>query len=402
MHVPPDVAIIAPYPPTGELHGGHSGVASYTANLARHLAADGVSVTVVASELGEGEPARSTADGVDVWRAFRFGAGALPAAGRAARQLRPGVVHLQWELFLYGGAAALRGLLPALAALRHGSGARPLVTTLHQVVDPADVDRAYARLHRVDAPATLARAGLSGVQTALRRASDAVVVHEEPFRDVIREATVIPHGIERARRGGSRAARAALGLDDRFVALCFGFVAPYKGLETVLDAAAMLRGEVDVVVAGGEHPRLTGAHGFASELRRRYGTVARFTGRVPDDQVRLWFQAADVALFPYPKPFSSSGALALAIAHGTPVLLSPAMARCVGAPSELAIPLDPARIAARLRRLSDERGGVTELARWTDAMGAGRDWPTIARHHAELYEEVRHDRRCARWSLRPR
>ncbi len=390
MRPRPDVALIAPYPPRGELHGGHSGVASYTANLARNLAAAGVNVTVVAGEIDGGEPAVSSSDGIEVRRAFRFGPTALPAAVRAARALRPGVVHLQWELFLYGGPSALPGLLPALAAARHGAGSAPLVTTLHQVVDPAEIDRGYARLHRVAAPASLARAGLAGVQAALRRGSDALVVHEERFREVVPEAAFIPHGVELGERGDPRAARAALGLDDRLVALCFGFIAPYKGLEVVLDAAEMLRGDVDVVVAGGEHPRLSGAHGFAAELRRRYGSVARFTGRVPDEQVSLWFQAADVALFPYPRPFSSSGAVALALAHRTPMLLSPAMARCIGAPRDVTVELAPVRIAARLRRMADERGVVSELARWSDALGDGRDWPAVAHHHARLYEEVRH------------
>ena len=48
MPMRPDVALIAPYPPAGERHGGHSGVASYTANLAHGLAAAGLDVEVVA------------------------------------------------------------------------------------------------------------------------------------------------------------------------------------------------------------------------------------------------------------------------------------------------------------------------------------------------------------------
>ena len=41
VSVRPDVALIAPYPPRDERHGGHSGVASYTANLAHALARSG-------------------------------------------------------------------------------------------------------------------------------------------------------------------------------------------------------------------------------------------------------------------------------------------------------------------------------------------------------------------------
>ena len=264
-------------------------------------------------------------------------------------------MHLQFELFLYGGPSSLVGLMPALGAAHRTLGDAPLVTTMHQVVEPSTIDRRYTRLHRVAAPALVARNGIAGVQSAISRAGAATIVHEEPFKRILPAATVIPHGIEDvapidARRG--RAASSAL--DDRFVVLCFGFLAPYKGIELVLEAARRLRPDIQVVVAGGEHPRMADGNGFGAELRERYGDVARFTGWVPDGDVSAWFSAADLCVFPYPKPFASSGVLALALAHGTPVLLSPALARCAGAPSVLTSPMAPAR--------------------WLDA---STSWPTI-------------------------
>jgi glycosyltransferase involved in cell wall biosynthesis len=143
-----------------------------------------------------------------------------------------------------------------------------------------------------------------------------------------------------------------------------------------------------VVVAGGEHPRMGGERGFAAELQTRYGDVARFTGWVPDDEVSSWFGAADLALFPYPKPFSASGALALALAHGTPVLLSPALARCAGAPSVLAAPMEVRPLARRLDELAADRAALDELRQWTALLAAGRQWPAVARRHIRLYEEL--------------
>ena len=107
--------------------------------------------------------------------------------------------------------------------------------------------------------------------------------------------------------------------------LCFGFLAPYKGIELVLEAAALAGAATSqVVVAGGEHPRLHGRRRFAAELRdARTATSPGSPAGYPTTTSARWFAAADVAVFPYPKPFASSGALALALAHGTPVLLSP-------------------------------------------------------------------------------
>jgi glycosyltransferase involved in cell wall biosynthesis len=391
------VAIVAPYPPAGERHGGHSGVASYTANLAEGLAALDLDVTVLAPEL-DGDPPVFAADGVTVRRAYRLGRGALPGAARALAELAPDIAHLQWELFLYGGPPSIPGLFPALASMRRGPA--PLLTTMHQVVDPAEIDRSYTRLHRIGVPPSVAKAGIASVQRAISIASAAMVVHEVAFTSVLPAATVIAHGIEEVEPADRSAARRDLGLSDRFTVLCFGFLAPYKGLETVLDAAALCESSIEVVVAGGEHPRMAGSTGFGEELRARYGASARFTGWVPDHDVAKWFAAADVAIFPYPKPFSSSGVLALALAYGTPVLLSPGLARCAGAPSVLIAEMEAARLADQLERLSRKPAALDELRRWTSILATGRRWPAIANHHADLYQEVLDVERHPRWRLR--
>jgi glycosyltransferase involved in cell wall biosynthesis len=386
--VRPDIALISPYPPAGERHGGHSGVASYTANLAHALADAGADVTVVAAHLPDraGEPDDFLDDGVRVVRRYELGTRALPEAARAARAVGARTVHLQWELFLYGGPRSLPGLVPALTALRRSDAA--VVTTMHQVLDPRSIDRAATELHRIDAPAPVARAGFASVQRSIATISHRTVVHERAFTEIVGGSTMIPHGVETPPAADRSAARTRLGLDDRFVALCFGFLAPYKGLELVADAAAFTGAGVDVVFAGGAHPRLAGD--YDAELHRRSRGRARFTGWVPHDEVAAWFGAADVALFTYPKPFSASGALALALAHGTPVMLSPALARCIGAPSAVVAPMDPIALAGRLDHLAADRDAVDTLACWTAALRSERDWPTVARRHLELYEEVSH------------
>jgi glycosyltransferase involved in cell wall biosynthesis len=370
-------------------------VASYTANLAAALSAEGARVTVVAPYLpapADGGRRTEPDDFIDgdvvVHRRFPLGAHALPRATAAVAAVGAPVVHLQWEMFLYGGAAALRGLVPSLYGLRQS--AAPLVTTMHQVLDPATIDRATTSLHRVGVPAPLARVGIGTVQRAIAAASDVTVVHEQAFRRVVPGATVINHGIERPPRVDRAAARRRLGLEplgERFVVLCFGFLAPYKGLDLAADAAALAGPDVQIVLAGGEHPRLHGDP-YSDELRVSGDGRPRFTGWVPDDDVADWFAAADVALFPYPKPFAASGALALALAHGTPVLVSPAMARCVGAPSTLVAPMQPAALAGRLDALATNPAPLAELAQWTAVLRSEREWPTVARRHLAVYTDI--------------
>jgi glycosyltransferase involved in cell wall biosynthesis len=375
----PDVALISPFPSLGERHGGWTGVASYSANLAGALGDAGARVTVLASH-EPGEPPVARDGDLEVRRVWRRGPGALPGAAAAALATGAPTVHLQHELFLYGGAAAVPGVLPALATLRR----RNAVVTMHHVVDPRAVDAAFTATHRVRAPAPLARAGVAAVQRTIAALADTVLVHEPSFTGVVRGAQVVPHGIEVPGPTADRAVvRAALGVrPDRLCVLCFGFLAPYKGLEAALGAARLAGDGIDLVIAGGAHPRMAA---YGDGLRAAAPANARFTGYVADDDVARWFAAADIALLPYPQPFASSGPLALALAHGTPVLLSRALARTVGAPDDLAVDADPAAIAARLSVLARDPADRGRLHAAAANLAAGRSWPEVARRHLDLY-----------------
>ncbi|MGH9101117.1 MAG: glycosyltransferase, partial [Acidimicrobiales bacterium] len=381
-----DVAMVTPFPATSGDAPVASGVTSHAARLAAALAAEGMTVEVIAPRL-PGEAPRSRAGDVGVSRVYRPGPLAVPLALRAAMRTGAPVVHLQHETFLYGGPSSVPGLGVGLSALRH-SGASSVVT-LHQVVDPSDVDEEFVSLHRVRAPAPVVRAGLGAVQLAAEALADRVIVHEEAFVGLAPSAAVVPLGIQPRTPLPQAAARASLGLDpDRFVALCFGFLSPYKGLEAALEAAAIAGERLELVLAGGEHPRLAGRDPYAELLRSRFGDVARFTGYVADRDVAAWFSAADAVLVPYPKPFATSGAFADALSYGRPVLCSPAFAACVGAPAETVVPTDPRSLATQLLHLAGQPRALSRVASATERMARERTWERAARAHARIYEEV--------------
>jgi glycosyltransferase involved in cell wall biosynthesis len=384
----PDVTLISPFPANGERHGGFSGVAGYTARLAGALADHGAEVTVIAPT-EDGAPARERHGAVNVERCFAPGATALPRAAQAARATGAPVVHLQHETFLYGGPASVPGLPRALRMLRRSDV--PTVVTMHHVVEPQTVDRDFTRLHRVRAPARVARAGLARVQAAIRRNARAIVVHEPGLAQAVPEATVIPHGID-VTNPSTRLARERLQLhqERRLIVLCFGFLAPYKGLEAALEGARLAGDAVRMVVAGGPHPRLAAAGDpYAARLHERWADSAEFTGYVPGTAVADWFAAADVALVPYPRPFATSGPLALALGAGTPALLSVPLAACIGASTADAVPADAESIAARLQLLARDASARERLAAATRELARERAWPQVADRHLELYEEVR-------------
>jgi glycosyltransferase involved in cell wall biosynthesis len=357
-------------------------VASYTANLARALADAGARVLVIADR-GPGQPRASEERGVMVQRPFTRGPWALPRARAAALRAGARIVHLQHEHFLYGGASAQPGLLAALARFP-----TPLVVTMHQVVDPDEVDGAFTERHCVRVPVVVAKAALTAVQSSIACAADAVVVHEPQFASVVPGSEVIPHGVEVLQPADPAAVRPALGLHDELAVLCFGYLAPYKGLEVAVAAAPHAGPAVRLVIAGGEHPRIGRRDWYASALRAAAPANVQFTGYVPEPSVSLWFSAADVVLLPHEAPFSSSGSLALALGYRAPVLLSAELANCAGAPAAMAFERDPETLGARLQRLALDAHKRVRLREATEQFARGRSWPEIARRHLDLYEEV--------------
>lgn len=394
----PDVTLISPYPPAGRRHAGRSGVASYAGNLAHALSDRDLRVTVVAPTEPDLPAGRELDGPVTVERRFRRGAQAVPAAARAALATGAPVVHMQHELFLYGGVAAMPGLLPGLGMLR-AAGVGPVVT-MHHAIDPALVDAEFTRMHQVRAPRAAVRLGLSGVQTTIGRLARRVIVHEPAFAALIRDATVVPHGVE----GIATAAPEGAGEsedDRRLTLLCFGFLAPYKGLELAIEAAALAPDQVRLLIVGGEHPRFAEAGApYGDQLRERWPGIGEFAGYVPDAELPSWFARADLALFLYRRPFATSGAMALTVAHGLPALLSPTLADLAGAPPELVAPTAAPQLAERLRELAADRAALEPLRRYSADLTRDRSWATVAGRHAEIYGEVSRAERSARRTFR--
>jgi glycosyltransferase involved in cell wall biosynthesis len=142
--------------------------------------------------------------------------------------------------------------------------------------------------------------------------------------------SIIPFGINDTVPNtglGHQEARRRLGLasEDR-VLLFFGNIAPYKGVEFLVDAFAALAGEkprYHLVIAG----RPKGAEAYWAEVQRRIRTSGiedRVTERIeyiPDEDTEIYFKAADVLILPYTRVYQS-GVLFLGYNFGLPAIAS--------------------------------------------------------------------------------
>ena len=115
-----------------------------------------------------------------------------------------------------------------------------------------------------------------------------------------------------------------VGIADK-VMLCFGQIAPYKGLEYLIEAFSELakRNESYRLIIAGKVKQ--GQTEYWNEIRRKIDRSAVQDQiivkieHVPDEQVELYFKAANVLVVPYINIFQS-GVPFLAYSFGLPVI----------------------------------------------------------------------------------
>lgn len=183
-------------------------------------------------------------------------------------------------------------------------------------------------------------------------------------------------------------ARAALGLEGD-VALFFGYVRHYKGLDTLLTAWKRVRAErpgATLVVAGEFYERPEPYRELAAEV----GGVRLVDRYIPDDEVEALFRAADVTVLPY-RSGTQSGVTHVAYALGSPVV-----ATTVGGITETVRdgetgltcpPEDPEALARTLVRFFAE-GMRERMAAPIAALRAEHSWEALARSTVDLVGEL--------------
>jgi D-inositol-3-phosphate glycosyltransferase len=168
--------------------------------------------------------------------------------------------------------------------------------------------------------------------------TDHIFVHTEQMRLALRtdfgiaaaKISVIPFGINSTVPSTaltSKEARERLGLDgSQRVVLFFGNIAPYKGLEYLVEAMASLAPSAPdyrLIIAG----RPKNCASYWEALQRRISCaelrscVIERIEYVPDADTEIYFKAADVLVLPYVHIFQS-GVLFLGYNFGLPVIAS--------------------------------------------------------------------------------
>ena len=301
------------------------------------------------------------------------------------------VVSLQHEFGIFGGEDGDH-ILHLL-----GNLARPVVTTLHTVVEHPTPGQ-YATMKAVCDASTF-------VVVMARRAIDMLVDIYGVPRDKI---VLIYHGAPDVPFLDPAYTKDQFQAVGRRVILSFGLLSPNKGIEVAIEAVAQLVHEFPdllYIVLGATHP----------EVKRRYGEEYRISlerlvkSKGISDNVVFYDQfvslkqlirfivAADIYLTPYQaKEQITSGTLTYALACGKAIVSTPywyAEELLADGRGRLVPFRDSPAMAAALRELLRDEAQRDSLRKRAYEFGRQMVWPKVADSYVAVFRRALQERR---------
>ena len=315
----------------------------------------------------------------------------LPLLGAVFARGRPAVFHLHWlhrhfvtDSRLLTAVLALR-LVFELLVLRALSV--PVVWTVHNLGDHENRSPRTERLTR---------------QLAARLC-DRLIVHCDAAKASVVDAyglpgqvteriEVVPHGhyMDSYRDEiCQREARERLGYDgEETVFVYFGLIRPYKNVPELLRTFSRLEAEdARLLVVGNP---------WNDEMARRIRSLADHDDRidtvlefVPDEDIQLYMNAADVTVFSFEEVLTS-GTTLLAMSFGRPVIAP--RAGCVGelVGDDGGVTYEPDDADGLYRALEAAlNADLPAMGERNRKTVAAFDWASIARRTARVYDRAR-------------
>jgi glycosyltransferase involved in cell wall biosynthesis len=284
----------------------------------------------------------------------------LPSVVRLLRQVRglqPDVVHVQW-------LTLPRYDLRWVARLRRD---RPVVLTAHNVMPHLGEPDNEARRR-------------------LYTAFDRVVVHTRKGMEQLERYGVPAEHIVRIPHGTFDSPSAAtIEPPGGNTLLFFGLIRRYKGLDILIRSLADVP-DARLVVAGDPLDPVEPLQALAREV----GVDERIDwrlGYLPAREIETLMREATLTVVPDPGGESASGALATALGHGRPAVVTEVLGETVREYGAGAVvpPGDPAALAEGINKLLGDPAALEEAFRGTERARAALSWSAIAEAHERLY-----------------
>lgn len=302
------LAIVSPFPPA------ITGIGQYGYHVTRALAHSGLFERVVVlagSRVSGTTPNHLGPTEIEYcWKPDQLSARQVILS--RVKRLKPDLIWFNLGASVFGKSPMpnVSGLLTPMFAKRMGI---PTVVTLHELVELTD-------LRALDAPGgPFARLG-ARLLTVIATQADVTCLTLRHYADWLAARRIdcehIPIGAYHEPE--------LLDESDAQELLFFTTLAPFKGLEILIEAFRILRADypaLKLTIAGAAHPRFPA---YAGSLKERYRTMEgiQWLGQVAEDNVMPLFRRAQIVVLPYAASTGSSSVLYQAAAWGRPIVAS--------------------------------------------------------------------------------
>ncbi|NLZ53195.1 MAG: glycosyltransferase family 4 protein [Thermoanaerobacteraceae bacterium] len=325
--------------------------------------------------------------GVDV--TLSDGIGRLPILGAIRARGKPDILHLHWTHGFLIASSRVKTVIKSLRFLFELLVVKflgiKIVWTVHNLLEH---ERHHPQLELF-------------FNRILVRLYDHLIVHCSFAREAVIQTyrlpdrskakiSIIPHGhyinsYENKLSQEEARARMKLAKEDR-VFLYLGQIRPYKGVLQLIDTFRKLESpQAKLVIAG--KPANEAIEAAVKKRCRLDNRILTFLQFVPDREIQLYMNAADVAVFPY-QDILTSGAALLAMSFGKPIIIPnigcvPEIVDCQGG-----FLYDPSKEEGLLEALKQALGrDLATMGKHNIDKARNFDWDVIAQKTVEVYQQ---------------
>lgn len=298
------------------------------------------------------------------------------------------IVSLQHEFGIFGNHGGEK-IIPFVESLK-----RPLVTTLHTVLDDSESDRGTI------------------IKRLIEKSTAVVVMMEQIKNKLIKQynapaekIVIIPHGTPDLPLTSSEENKRKKKMSDRIVLGNINLLAECKGIEYSLKATSIIAKEfpnVLYLVIGQTHPgdiRYQGEKYRKSLIKLvkelKIEKNVRFVNKyISLEELVKWIQTMDFYITPYLDPQQvASGALAYAVGAGKCCVSSsyPYAREVLADGRGVIVPFrDPKAIALAVTRLWKDKDAKMEMEKKAYAYGRLMTWSNVGLQYLNLFETILH------------
>jgi len=318
------------------------------------------------------------------------------------------LVHAQHETFLYGGAISIL-LFPLFVFLARLFS--PVIVTLHHIIEPKQINRDFAQIHRSHLPGFAIKLGYAVFYRLLGHAASGITVHDNSDKIILcknygareQKISVIPHGSDNSSatvEDSREELKTYFGIPSN-TSVIFGFFAyidESKGLDYLISEFSEYskrHSDSTLIITGSLHPEYKKHPDFlkkfqalrAQVLAAPHLNILWYGNLDPKDEGRF-YKLVDCVILPYKDFNGGSASLSHAIGNGTPFLVSEKFERLIP-DKNLIFSLRQSALADKLEEFSSHSGILAAKARsYSVAVMHKQTWDIVASSFLALYHSA--------------